>query len=900
MNTKYKVGALSLAIASVAMAYQFNNQPTETSPKNIQANHLADLQNTGESLQNSSTTANHVTDKSQLTNKNQVNKNHVTENNSLLINNESVNKPLQLQARQVGYNHSLVFDTDARNRKITVGEKQHTDKNGNPITDAIFRDGFGREALFRGWNVSGAHKLKSMNFMPFKNTYDAAQSFGVMGKQMGANQIRFTISWEGVHTGPDEIDYNYLQQIVAQMREAIKRRMYIVVDYHSDLYTRHTFTKDSAHTGNGAPKWIVEPGNHGKDACGLPCLFSWGGHKLFDPATKSAYRAFWLDSAIETNKGTRNVQTEFVWQLGKVAKYLNENLTDAEKDYVLGIEPLNEPFDAGIKELGLKDFGEFDNKILWPFYQRVRTAMDENGFSNKYVYAEPNVFWYTTTGIVAPSSGYGYLKYAPGKKFVFSPHMYDQGRMGVGEIRLADNATYMHKLDEVRKEARRLGTPIFLGEYGMWNSGKGKQDNLRIINGTIQAMQTSNGQETIATDNVLEDKQRVETNKASRFADFYTPFISGTQWHWNHYYGKSIEYQNDNPDKIITKFDAWNNEDFSVVKEYSTQYLHGAAINERAYPRRTQGDLMHFAYNAKVKDKFGNSLDWHSIRVDLANEFENKEYFRDRKFAIAVWRGRKANAPTELYIPRSFKPSYTTVITEKNIQKGLALTNTTKNTANEILLTQDADQWSGSGNRLFIWDDADRNETQDSMHYALVVEHAEDMNAQQLATLQKALTQRIVKEQKSAVYLPTKMTFSGYKADAGANTHFQLIEQRHNLCLDVAYGYAIDGQRVQTFACNNTNAQRWQYNALTGKIHSKLNANKCLTVKGNVQQGSILELQTCRTDLNAKQQFNKGKGWTFVLTANPSLIIESFGKFAGNVGLGNATGNNNQKWLVRY
>lgn len=808
------------------------------------------------------------------------------------------NQPTQQQSTKNQTNtptilHSMAFDTDARARQMQIADKRY-----GSTTDAIYRDGFGREALFRGWNVSGAHKLASMKFMPFKNVEDAADSFGKMGQMMGANQIRFTISWEGVHPAPDVIDYDYLDAVTAQMREAIKRRMYIVVDYHSDLYTRHTFTKDSLDTGNGAPEWIVKGGNHGTDSCGLPCLFTWSAHKLSDGATRSAIRAFWLNAPIRTTKGTRYVQTEFLWQLGKVSDYLNQNLSASERDYVLGIAPLNEPFDGGIKELGLRNYSEFDNQILWPFYERARQAMDGHGMYDKLLYAEPLVFWYTNTGIIQPETGYGFLNYKPGKRFVFSPHLYDQGRMGLNDLTMVENAAYLHKLDEVRNESRRLGMPIFLGEYGMWNTGKGRQDPKRIINASIQALETSNGQ----TQNLT--TKRVDVDKASRFADFYTPFIHGAQWHWNHYYNKSSEYQNGNLNKLVTADDAWNKEDFSVVDEYSSQHMHGAAITERSYPRRMQGDLMHFAYNAQVSDTDAKMLNWHSIRVDLANEFENREYFRNRKFAIAVWRGRKADAPTEIYVPRSFNPVLTTVITDKVIEQGVGLSITPKHTTNEVMLTKDADQWANSGHRLLVWDDADADENTDSMHYALIVEHTSDMDADELKTLQDALNQRILQEKTSAVYLPSAMTFSPYPADSGSQQYFQLVEQTSNTCMDVNYGNTTDGTAIVHYHCNpyanpvKTN-QRWQYDTTTGRITTQLDNNKCLTVAGVPSNGKNLEIRTCDNSLNQRQQFIRTNNWGWALKTNPQLLIGRAGN-GNRVGLWQQNGQNDQKWVVRY
>lgn len=857
-----KVGVAAVLVATSAAAYYAttsNNTTTTTSAEPTSSSVQASELNTTTSV-NTDTWANTTTST-------------FTEDGEVLGNVE----PSFI-------NHSLDFDASPLARKLTIDKKTY----GNS-TDGIFRDGFGREALLRGWNASGAVKLASMDFKPFKSTQDAATTFGIMGKQMGGNQVRFTIAWEGVHPAPDVIDYAYLDDVIEQMREAMKRRMYVVVDYHSDLYSRHTFTADSRDTGNGAPAWIVKGGNHGTDNCGLPCLFTWGAHKLNDGAVRSAMRAFWLNSPISTTKGTRYVQDEFVWQLGQVADYLNQKLTPEERDYLLGIEPLNEPFDGGIKELGLNDYAEFDNKIIWPFYQRVRSEMNMKGMQDKWVYAEPLVFWYTTTGVVAPATGRSFLKTPPGEGFVFAPHMYDQARMGVGATAPAKNAAYLYKLDEARDEARFLGgMPVFLGEYGMWNTGKGVQDKARIITGSIQALEISDN----------------STNK-SRFADFYTPWIHGAQWHWNHYYGNSLEFQNGNKDKPITEFDAWNNENFSVVGNYSTTYNHQKNSVERAYPRRTQGDLMHFSYNAKTVDMDGKALDWQAVRVDLDNEFINREYFRDRKFALAVWRGRAANAPTEMFLPRDFDPSKTTVITEAVIKQGLARDAQPANTANEVLLTADtfqapADQ-AGSGHRLLVWDDADASENvEEGIHFALVVEHTDDMSADDLAELQAALKQRVQDEKQSPIYLPSDMTFNGYAKDAGANDSFQLIEQRGKYCMDVRYANPSDGNAVQTYNCNGSNAQRWQYDATTGRITTKLDPSKCLTVKGTPRRGSQMEVRYCTDTLNNRQQFVKQANWGWALKSNQNLVVDAFGRNWSPVGLWTKHSGSNQDWQVRY
>ncbi|MGM0564762.1 MAG: ricin-type beta-trefoil lectin domain protein [Pseudomonadota bacterium] len=773
--------------------------------------------------------------------------------------------------------HSLDFDSDPLARRIEWGSKSFGEQS-----DQVFRDGLGREVVMRGFNVSGKVKLADSGFKPFKNTADADASFSALGKQVGANLVRFTVAWEGIHTAPDTIDYAYLDAVVAQMKEAISRRMYIVVDWHSDLYSRHTFTEQSDTTGNGAPGWIVEPGNHGTDDCGLPCDLTWSAHKQSDSAVRSAMRDFWLNADIETQAGTRQVQSEFLWHLGETAAYIQQELSADELDYLLGFEPFNEPFDGGLDELGVADYDAFDNDILWPFYERVRDELDSHGLNDKWVYAEPMVFWSSLVDVIAPATGGGYLDYKPGDGFVFAPHFYDQGRMGINNFSVARNGTYFENIDKIRDEARFLELPIFLGEFGMWLEGHGHTDTERVVNATYQAME-------------LSDRN---TGK-DRFADFYVPTVTGTQWQWDYYYDNHYEFQNGNPDELRTEDDAWNGENFSVIRDYATGYNVDPKLVERVFPRRTQGDLMQFYYSAKVHDRAGERLDWGSLRLSLDGVFADREYFRDLPFALAVWRGRNADAPTELFIPRHMPAENLLVLTERTIKnKTLSVQSEPADIANEVLLTNDPDRGTGGGHRLLVWDDSDTGETDESVHFALVVHGEHGLSTAELGELQDALVATL-SDHKSPVYLPGRMTHGGYPSDQGANSGFSLVDQRAGKCLDVAGANTGNGTNVQLYQCNGSNAQRWFYNLTSGELSSALNGGKCLDIDGgNISEGTNLQLWDCHG--GSAQQF-EFDGNRLKPSADNSLAVDAFGTGnSTNVGLWNDNGQSNQQWLRQY
>ncbi|MBM9501539.1 cellulase family glycosylhydrolase [Leptospira sp. 201903071] len=640
-----------------------------------------------------------------------------------------------LNETEVG-NHSLNFRDLPESRKILIGEKSYLTK-----TDPIFLDALGREAYFRGFNISGNMKLVQHGFKPFQNEADAEIGFSRLGKTTGSNMIRFTIAWEGVHTGVDTIDTVYLDAVIAQMKKAIALKMYVLVDYHQDLFSRNLFNKNSWYTGNGAPKWVTPSGLYPNEYCGFICA-NWSQNNLTNEAIRRGFRNFWNNASFSTTAGTRNMQTEFLWQLGKTAKYIQERLSASEFDYVLGMDPFNEPVDGGIEGLSAK---QWDNQKLWPFYGRVREELNANGWESKYVYAEPIVFWNTNVGsAIVPPTGGGHLTTLPGSGFVFNSHFYDAGRMGT-DLTGIDNATYFKYLDEIRKETRFLKIPVFLSEFGMWLNGTGAKDTPRMISAVYQAMEISDVEQTTKT----------------RYADFYSLLVSGTQWHWDYYYDNHFEYMNGNTSKLITKKDAWNEENFSVIGNYGTTWNLDSKAIQRSYPRRSQGRILSFYYNTLGADSWNNVYAWGGIRPKPNGTI----YFGDRRFAILIWKGRNSDAPTELFIPPHFATQSIVLVSDSRIyNKGL--TPTISNLINEAILISDPDRTEGSGSLLLSWDDLESGEdVENSIHYVLIVDaNGVEFTDSFLTALQTDLNQRILIEKKSPVYLTGKMTYGGYPA----------------------------------------------------------------------------------------------------------------------------------------
>lgn len=899
-------------------------------------------------------------------------------------------------------------------KQLSVRTKNYQGQN-----DKVFIDGLGREVSLRGFNVSGEVKLAEYGFQPFANVADAKTSFDTLGQKVGSNMVRYTVAWEGIHIAPDTIDYTYLDNAIAYMKEAIRNGIYVLVDYHSDLYSRHTFRVDSKDTGNGAPGWAVHPVN-GTDDCGLPCDLTWSAHKLSDSAVRNGMKSFWYDhwildkglpaaelyipannkcadiaggnmnnstsvlswqcnseahqqwlyqsdgtlrsvknqnmcldvagaktrdntdiqiyscngsraqqfilgksgrlhSALDYNKciidnsgdmklwecsasntGQQFVlrsvadgsdlgadltyaQSAFVWQIGKVAKYMKDNMTADEFAHVLGFEPLNEPFDGGIGQMTYK---EFDNQLLWPFYERVRAELDAQGVTNKPVYAEPMVFWSSIAGATAPATGGHYLDYKPGDGFVFTPHFYDQARMGVEDLSVARNGAHFPNLDLIRDEARFLELAVFKSEFGMWLEGWGHTDTERVVNGSYQGMESSD-----------------RVSGKDRFVDFYTPLVSGAQWQWDIYYDNHQEYQNGNPNNLKTEDDAWNNENFSVINNYGQDYNVAANLVERAYPRAVQGELMHFAYEGLVPDRAGEVMSYHAIRASLANQFSNREFFRNNKFAFLAWRGRTSDAPTEIYVPRHMDANQLTIVTDAGVYKNLTVNAALSQENNEVSVITDPKKQAGSGHVVLVWDDMDATESETSYHFALVIDGNAGLSDADLNTLQQALTQNVNNE-KSPVYLVHSMTHGGYPDDKGAASKsgegwMTLSNQGSGKCLDVAGGRIFNGTNVQSYRCNGSNAQRWYYEKATGFLRSGVNWDRCLDNGGQNRDGGKVVIWTCQQNNNMRWDL---VGNTIRPRTNHSVVVDAYGMDdSSNVGMSSVDANDAmQKWTINY
>jgi hypothetical protein len=123
------------------------------------------------------------------------------------------------------------------------------------VSGKYLLDEEGRQLLLRGVNLSGAAKLpdpftKSFIDRPIK-LQEADEHFERI-RNLGMNHIRFLVTWEAIEgRGPGLYDEGYIRYVADICKIAGEHGLYVIIDMHQDLFSRHLF-------GSGAPKWALE------------------------------------------------------------------------------------------------------------------------------------------------------------------------------------------------------------------------------------------------------------------------------------------------------------------------------------------------------------------------------------------------------------------------------------------------------------------------------------------------------------------------------------------------------------------------------------------------------------------------------------------------------------------
>ena len=579
----------------------------------------------------------------------------------------------------------------------TLTDSLSFDGTALTVSNGRFVDGNGREVVLRGYNVSGETKLAEHSGLPFASVADAKKSATALRALGGGNSVRFLLSWAYAEPVKGQVDTAYLAAATDQMRAFLDAGIRVYPDFHQDLYSRWLFDSDSWYTGDGAPKWAVDAGSYPDEYCGI-CLL-WGQNITQNAAVTEAQYDFW-----HNNYG---LQDYFLATAQKTMAYIKQNLSTEEFTGVLGFDPYNEPY-AGTYDSGQAS-RTWERDLLWPFYVKFRARMDAAGWTGKPAFVEPNLFW---NGNVSKEEG-GLLDAGTlGSRYVFNTHFYDQKAIsGVLMWGNAEDGQYVTDFGTVRDRASAAGTTAIVSEFGHPLNGSTAGKAPTVLKAMYQALDS-----------------RVKGANWWTTPSTSGPVLSGTQWQWDIYNGRHHELMNDNPDKVLTSADAWNDEDLSAVRldDSGTATLRqDARLLDRVYPSATSGTTVAFTYEDRSRDG-STTLTWNPVPSSLPNV---ASLVGSGQYSVHVWRSNGGTAPTELHLPASFPTASTTVVSDLGTVYGPpAYTSGTKIAA--------AAEPGGTGSRRLLLSTTDSG----VLHYALVTNGATSPSATLLAAARSELS----------------------------------------------------------------------------------------------------------------------------------------------------------------
>jgi len=296
-------------------------------------------------------------------------------------------------------------------------------------------DADGRIVIYHGVNVANTAK-HSEGHLPWQSRDDLAQL-----PEWGFNLVRYLVFWEAIEPEQGQYDDAYIAQVIERIEWLRDLGVDVLLDVHQDLY-------GPRFTGNGFPDWTVNDD-------GLPFTERqpWNMNYL-EPAVIAAFKNFWRSDDL---KARYVAMLEHL--LLQVDAYPN----------VIGLDIMNEPFPG--------QDPDFEGVDLTQFYEDVQAMRRRNGFKTR-LFFEPLIF--TSAGI--PSQ----LRFQPDADCVYAPHYYDvfchEGAA------YSDLATWWMWLSVNGKagEAKRYGTPMCVGEFGISTEVEGwdryLDDFIRLMN----------------------------------------------------------------------------------------------------------------------------------------------------------------------------------------------------------------------------------------------------------------------------------------------------------------------------------------------------------------------------------------------------------------------------------
>jgi endoglycosylceramidase len=199
-----------------------------------------------------------------------------------------------------------------------------TDPAAVHVEGTAFRDGQGRQLLFRGYNAK-ATTLFDVTFddgrVPEETFPDLSETEAARIEQLGWNVLRIPVSWSGLEPHPLEYSTAFLAKLDLVIAMARAHGFYVFVDMHQDGYSKEIGE-------DGQPLWAIEP---------PPTVLLQGPYsdarRTMGPALEAGYSFFANDPAADG----RPLQNAYVEAVQQIVRHV------VGQPQVLGYEAFNEP-----------------------------------------------------------------------------------------------------------------------------------------------------------------------------------------------------------------------------------------------------------------------------------------------------------------------------------------------------------------------------------------------------------------------------------------------------------------------------------------------------------------------------------------------------------------------------
>lgn len=130
-----------------------------------------------------------------------------------------------------------------------------TDPAAVHVVGTVFRDGQGRQLLFRGYNAK-VTTLFDVTFsdgrVPEETFPELTEAEAARIEQLGWNVIRLPVSWSGLEPHPQQYAQAFLSKLDVVLAMAKEHHFYVLVDMHQDAYSKEIGE-------DGEPLWAIVP-----------------------------------------------------------------------------------------------------------------------------------------------------------------------------------------------------------------------------------------------------------------------------------------------------------------------------------------------------------------------------------------------------------------------------------------------------------------------------------------------------------------------------------------------------------------------------------------------------------------------------------------------------------------